>query len=87
MWIIRHFILQTFLLSLLESDIEGKVWLLLSNAGCLELLITGNDFVRYFSNVKDDKHTMETCFYNGNVRFFIFICETGVSRYYPTFKF
>ena len=27
-------------------------------------------FVRYFSDVKDDKHTIETCFYNGNVRFF-----------------
>ena len=39
------------------------------------------DFVRYFSDVKDDKHTMETCFHNGNVRFFSLICEIGGSGF------
>ena len=27
-------------------------------------------FVRYFSDVKDDKHTMKTCIHESNVRFF-----------------
>ena len=39
-------------------------------------------FVRYFSDVKDDKHTKETIFHTGNVRFFLpFICEIGVSGF------
>ena len=60
----------------------------MSKAGCLALLISDSDliqckldFVRYFSDVKDDKHTIETCFHNGNVRFFSLICEIGGSRF------
>ena len=37
--------------------------------------------IRYFSDLKDDKYRMKTCFHNGNVRFFPFICEIGVSGF------
>ena len=43
-------------------------------------------FVRHFSDIKDDKHTMETCFNIGNVTFFSFICKNWSVRIYPTFK-
>ena len=39
------------------------------------------DFVNNFSDVTDDKHTIETCFRNGNVRFFSLICEIGGSGF------
>ena len=38
-------------------------------------------FVRYFSDVKDDKHTMETSFHTGHIRFFSFSCEIWVSGF------
>ena len=37
--------------------------------------------MRYFSDVKFDKHTMENCFHNGHVTFFSFICGIGVSEF------
>ena len=38
-------------------------------------------FARNLLDVKDDKHTMETSCHAGNVRFFSFNCEIGVSGF------
>ena len=50
------------------------------------LLIYKLAVVRYFSAVKNDKHKMESCFHNGNVNCFPFICEIEVCGLTPTFK-
>ena len=56
----------------------------LFDCSCFVLLIIGNDltelsFLSFFSDVKYGKHTMETCFHNGIVRFILFICEIEVT--------
>ena len=86
MWIIRHFIRQTFLLSYLESDIDYSYPLRVVFVAYSRLWFNKLDVVRYFSDVKDDKHTIETCFHNGNVRLFSLICEIWGSGFTLPFK-